>query len=121
MFREIGGAVMKQEKAGPRTGFCMVIIIGNASLYFGTVEEEFQRATFLLHQPIRIFVTWRPAAIAMAPRFIATCSKKSCFIPARGVQTATFRRRVKLHDRRASAFLTNRICAGPDGGSGSLG
>jgi hypothetical protein len=46
MFRAIGGAVMKPEKAGSRTGFYMVIIIGNASLYFGTVEEEFQRATF---------------------------------------------------------------------------
>jgi hypothetical protein len=46
MFRAIGGAVMKQEKAGSHTEFCMVIIIGNASLYFGTVEEEFQRATF---------------------------------------------------------------------------
>jgi hypothetical protein len=46
MFRAIGGAVMKQEKAGSRTGFCMVIIIGNASLYFGAVKEEFQRATF---------------------------------------------------------------------------
>jgi hypothetical protein len=46
MFGAIGGAVMKQEKAGSRTGFCMVIIIGNASLYFGTVEEEFQPVTF---------------------------------------------------------------------------
>jgi hypothetical protein len=40
------GAVMKQEKAGSCTGFCMVIIIRNVSLYFGTVEEESQRATF---------------------------------------------------------------------------
>jgi hypothetical protein len=46
MFRATGGAVMKQEKAGSCTGFCMVIIIRNASLYFGTVQEEFQRATF---------------------------------------------------------------------------
>jgi hypothetical protein len=46
MFRAIAGTVMRQEKAGSRTGFCMVIIIENASLYFGTVEEEFQRATF---------------------------------------------------------------------------
>jgi hypothetical protein len=46
MFRATGGAVMKQEKAGSCTGFCMVIIIRNASLYFGTVLEEFQRATF---------------------------------------------------------------------------
>jgi hypothetical protein len=38
--------VMKQEKAGSCTGFCMVIIIRNVSLYFGTVQEEFQRATF---------------------------------------------------------------------------
>jgi hypothetical protein len=37
---------MKQEKAGSRTGFCMVIIIGNASLSFGTVDEEFPRAPF---------------------------------------------------------------------------
>jgi hypothetical protein len=46
MFRATGSAVMKQEKAGSCTGFCMVIIIRNASLYFGTVQEEFQRATF---------------------------------------------------------------------------
>jgi hypothetical protein len=29
-------AVLKREKAGSRTGICLVIIIGNASLYFGT-------------------------------------------------------------------------------------
>jgi hypothetical protein len=46
MFRATGGAVMKQEKAGSCTGFCMVIVIRNVSLYFGTVQEEFQRATF---------------------------------------------------------------------------
>jgi hypothetical protein len=33
-------AVMKREKAGSRTGICLMIIIGNASLYFGTLEEE---------------------------------------------------------------------------------
>jgi hypothetical protein len=37
---------MKQEKAGSRTGLYMLIIIGNASLYFGMVEEEFSRAPF---------------------------------------------------------------------------
>jgi hypothetical protein len=38
-------AVMKREKAGSRPGICLMIIIGNASLYFGTVDEEFQRTT----------------------------------------------------------------------------
>jgi hypothetical protein len=37
---------MKGEKAGSRTGICLVIIIGNGSLYFGTVEGEFQCEIF---------------------------------------------------------------------------
>jgi hypothetical protein len=37
-------AAMKQKKAGSRTGICVVIIIGNASLSFGNLEEEFQSA-----------------------------------------------------------------------------
>jgi hypothetical protein len=41
-------AVLKREKAGSRTGICLVIIIENASLYFGTLEEEFQWAIFFL-------------------------------------------------------------------------
>jgi hypothetical protein len=60
-------AVMKREKAGSRTGICLVIIIGNASLYFGTLEEEFQWAifffrAFLLRGPIRKSGSWRSAA-----------------------------------------------------------
>jgi hypothetical protein len=60
-------AVVKREKAGSRTGICLVIIIGKASLYFGTLEEEFQWATFffrgfLLRGPIRKSRTWRSAA-----------------------------------------------------------
>jgi hypothetical protein len=58
---------MKREKAGSRTGICLVIIIGNASLYFGTLEEEFQWAIFffrgfLLRGPIRKSGSWRSAA-----------------------------------------------------------
>jgi hypothetical protein len=60
-------AVMKRKKAGSRTGVCLMIIIGNASLYFGTVKKEFQRATFffvvfLLRGPIRESGTWHSAA-----------------------------------------------------------
>jgi hypothetical protein len=37
-------------KARSHTGVCLMIIIGTASFYFGTVhveEEEFQRVTFV--------------------------------------------------------------------------
>jgi hypothetical protein len=60
-------AVMKREKAGSRTVIGLTIIIGNASLYFGTLEEEFQWATFffrgfLLCGPVRKSGSWRSAA-----------------------------------------------------------
>jgi hypothetical protein len=58
---------MKGEKAGSRTAICLVIIIGNTSLYFGTLEEEFQWAIFFFssflvargNQKIRILALGR--------------------------------------------------------------
>jgi hypothetical protein len=58
---------MKGEKAGSRTGICLVIIIGNGSLYFGTVEGEFQWEIFFFasffvaraNQKIRILALGR--------------------------------------------------------------
>jgi hypothetical protein len=61
-------AVVKREKAGSRTGIYLMIIIGNASLYFGTLEEEslFFRGFFVAqdNQKIRILALGRRSIIA---------------------------------------------------------
>jgi hypothetical protein len=72
MFESIGGAVMKLKKVGSRTGICLVIIIGNASLYFGKLKKELQLAIivfggFLMRGPSRKSRTWRSATRVQMP------------------------------------------------------
>jgi hypothetical protein len=56
-------AVVKRVKARSNTRVCLISIIRNAGLYFGTAEEEFQRATFFsLRWPIRQSGAWHSAA-----------------------------------------------------------